>query len=162
MENVSLTTWDPRYQLGIWLYWYCISASKIRRGTKNTTEIRQWLIAMRWHTLILGMPLECGTLSTRMFPNHDLWPSSSRWLKESWASYMQYCWILHSKGIDEFHYQLYLAAEDYFAECNKYMRPIVCRQYENSWHLFDDHLYPGEDSILLLNHPKGVPGVCTC
>eukprot|EP01119_Soliformovum_irregulare_P006637 TRINITY_DN1883_c5_g1_i3.p1 TRINITY_DN1883_c5_g1~~TRINITY_DN1883_c5_g1_i3.p1 ORF type:complete len:543 (+),score=226.41 TRINITY_DN1883_c5_g1_i3:1074-2702(+) len=65
------------------------------------------------------------------------------WLKESWASYCQYLWMEHKRGSADFEYCLFNAARGYVTECQTYVRPIVCRTYDSSWHLFDGHLYPG-------------------
>ena len=66
------------------------------------------------------------------------------WLKESWATYMETCWLEDSRGADEQRYDLYANAAAYFEEAdNDYKRPIVTRHYNTSWNLYDRHLYPG-------------------
>ena len=66
------------------------------------------------------------------------------WLKESWATYMETCWLEDSKGEDEMLYDLYTNAHAYFGESDdKYSRPIVTRKFDSSWTMFDRHLYPG-------------------
>ena len=66
------------------------------------------------------------------------------WLKESWASYMEYCWVEDTHGADEA--QFYMAEEvrEYRAEADgRYLRPIVTRSFDSAWDMFDMHLYPG-------------------
>lgn len=66
------------------------------------------------------------------------------WLKESWATYMETCWLEHHRGEDEMLYDLYSNAQAYFEEADeKYHRPIVTRKFDSSWTMYDRHLYPG-------------------
>lgn len=66
------------------------------------------------------------------------------WLKESWATYTESCWLEHKYGEDELLYDFYRNRDAYFWEAdNAYKRPIVTNKYESSWQLFDRHLYPG-------------------
>lgn len=66
------------------------------------------------------------------------------WLKESWATYMEICWLEHAKGADEQLYDLYRCAELYFEEADgTYARPLVTRKFTSSWQMYDRHLYPG-------------------
>jgi aminopeptidase N len=65
------------------------------------------------------------------------------WLKESWATYVEACWLEDNVGLADYQYDLWEDASRYFEECNKYVRPIVTRTYNSSWNLFDRHLYPG-------------------
>jgi aminopeptidase N len=66
------------------------------------------------------------------------------WLKESWATYIETCWLEHSQGENEQRYDLWRNASAYFQEAdNDYSRPIVVREYDGSFDLYDRHLYPG-------------------
>ncbi len=66
------------------------------------------------------------------------------WLKESWATYMETCWLEDRKNRDEQLYDLYVNAEAYFHEVDEhYARPLVTRQFTSSWQMYDRHLYPG-------------------
>ncbi len=66
------------------------------------------------------------------------------WLKESWATYMETCWLEHAYGDDEQRYDLWRNANAYFEESdNDYSRPIVVREYDGSFDMYDRHLYPG-------------------
>lgn len=66
------------------------------------------------------------------------------WLKESWATYIETCWLGDTKGEDEKLYDLYRNAHAYFDESDsQYARPIVTRKFESSWDMYDRHLYPG-------------------
>lgn len=62
-------------------------------------------------------------------------------LKESFATLISAEWYHHKHGVDEFQHTLMRYAEVSFQEAAEYMRPIVTRKYENSWSLFDRHLY---------------------
>lgn len=66
------------------------------------------------------------------------------WLKESWATYIETCWLEDTRGEDEKLYDLYRNAHAYFEESDSnYKRPIVTRKFESSWDMYDRHLYPG-------------------
>eukprot|EP00743_Colponemidia_sp_Colp-15_P011017 GILK01012226.1.p1 GENE.GILK01012226.1~~GILK01012226.1.p1 ORF type:complete len:869 (-),score=115.44 GILK01012226.1:273-2879(-) len=66
------------------------------------------------------------------------------WLKESWATYMEYVWMEEHVGTDMSQFDLLECAHAYMQEADtKYARPIVTRRYDSSWNLFDRHLYPG-------------------
>lgn len=66
------------------------------------------------------------------------------WLKESWATYMETCWLEDSKGEDEQLYDLHQNALAYFDEADsRYSRPLVTRRFTSSWQMYDRHLYPG-------------------
>ncbi|KAG2221559.1 hypothetical protein INT45_002573 [Circinella minor] len=66
------------------------------------------------------------------------------WLKESWATYMESCWLQDKSSEDDFRFEMLTNAQQYMRECNKeYMRPIVTRLYDSSWDMFDSHAYPG-------------------
>ena len=69
---------------------------------------------------------------------------SHAWLKESWATYMETCWLEDQKGLDECNYDLFRNTEAYIDEAEtSYARPLVTRNYTSSWQMFDRHLYPG-------------------
>jgi aminopeptidase N len=66
------------------------------------------------------------------------------WLKESWATYMEQCWLEDAHGDDEALYDFYLNARDYQKEADEeYHRPIVTRTFRSSRQMYDRHLYPG-------------------
>lgn len=66
------------------------------------------------------------------------------WLKESWATYIEQCWFEDNRGKDERDYQYFRDAQAYFREADqRYKRPIVTREFNSSWQLYDRHLYPG-------------------
>jgi len=66
------------------------------------------------------------------------------WLKESWATYMEQVWFEDTLGDDERGYQYYRDAHGYFSEADDaYKRPIVTREFNSSWQMYDAHLYPG-------------------
>lgn len=66
------------------------------------------------------------------------------WLKESWATYIESCWLEDSKGEDEMLYDIYRNQHAYFDEAdNDYKRPLVTNVFDSSWSMYDRHLYPG-------------------
>lgn len=67
------------------------------------------------------------------------------WLKESWATYIESCWLEHRhESEDEHRYDLFANARAYFQEADgSYKRPIVTRTFNHSWDMYDRHLYPG-------------------
>lgn len=66
------------------------------------------------------------------------------WLKESWATYIESCWLEHKYGVDEITYDVYRNMNAYFDEADhSYKRPLVTNVYDTSWQMYDRHLYPG-------------------
>ncbi|KAI8618086.1 hypothetical protein BC830DRAFT_1166471 [Chytriomyces sp. MP71] len=78
------------------------------------------------------------------------------WLKESWATYIDYCYSEDHYSHDEARLKIFQAMEGYISETSRYVRPIVCRTYESSWDMFDMHTYPGGAfRIHMLRHIVG-------
>ncbi len=67
---------------------------------------------------------------------------SNIWLNEGFATYFQALYFLHSRGEEEFTYEMYLKLKDYLEEYKRYSRPIVVRYYKWAEELFDRHTYP--------------------
>jgi aminopeptidase N len=66
------------------------------------------------------------------------------WLKESWATYMETCWLEDAVSRDEMLYDLFRNAQAYIDEADgRYSRPLVTRSFTSSWQMYDRHLYPG-------------------
>jgi aminopeptidase N len=66
------------------------------------------------------------------------------WLKESWATYIESCWLEDHVSRDEADYDFFSNATAYITEADeRYKRPIVTRTFDHSWSLYDRHLYPG-------------------
>ena len=117
MENISLVTWNDRFIMDpVWA-----SERKLIMDLVNIHEMA--------HTYF-------GDLITCRHFEHV-------WLKESWATYMESVWLEDHHGEDHFRYELLMNSEQYFGECDWYMRPMVQRTYASSWSLFDNHTYPG-------------------
>ncbi|KAI7881545.1 hypothetical protein K492DRAFT_230251 [Lichtheimia hyalospora FSU 10163] len=117
MENISLVTWTDTFVI----------------DEKNALE-RQYLIDLinvheMAHTYFGDL------LVIRHFEH--------AWLKESWACYMESCWLQDKVSENDFRYEMMINARGYIRECAKYMRPIVTRKYDSSWDMFDSHTYPG-------------------
>ncbi|MEM7605232.1 MAG: M1 family metallopeptidase [Myxococcota bacterium] len=118
MENISLVSWDERYLLD-----EALEAE--RRPLMDIINLHE--LAHSW----FGNDVGCR--------DH-----SHAWLKESWATYMESCWLEDTVSADEGVYDRYSAAARYFEECRtKYVRPVATRRFDHSWLLFDRHLYPG-------------------
>ncbi len=118
MENISLTTWDDRFLLDDAL----------------ESEERQLLDVINLHEMAhtwFGDLIICRDYA-------------HAWLKESWATYMETCWLEHDLGQDAKQHDLWMSAQNYFKECEtRYVRPIVTRAFDSSWDMYDHHLYPG-------------------
>ena len=81
---------------------------------------------------------------------------SEAWLNEGFATYFEYVWREHAKGRDEADVELLADTEGYFNEAARYLRPIVCRQYDEPIHLFDGHLYDKGGRVLhMVRHLLG-------
>jgi aminopeptidase N len=117
MENISLVTWSDLYVMDETLF-------KERGLMVDLTNIHEMA-----HTFFGDM------LVIRHFEHV--------WLKESWATYTEALWLQDNWNEDEFRYEMLGNAERYMAETGRYTRPIVTRQYEHSWAMFDSHTYPG-------------------
>ncbi|MCB9507695.1 MAG: M1 family metallopeptidase [Myxococcales bacterium] len=118
MENISLVTWDDMFVL----------------DEKLADEWARVVDTVNIHEMAhsyFGDLVVCRDFA-------------HAWLKESWATYIEACWLEDSAGVDERDYYLYAAAGTYFAEADaRYARPIVTRRFDSSWQLYDAHLYPG-------------------
>ncbi|KAI8925120.1 hypothetical protein BC831DRAFT_462222 [Entophlyctis helioformis] len=116
MENISLVTWRDRYILDPKL----AQEMGIHVDGTNIHEMA--------HTYF-------GDLLVIRHFEHV-------WLKESWATYTV---ALAEDNVsqDEFRYEMWWNADRYIGETASYMRPIVTRQYDSSWRMFDWHTYPG-------------------
>ncbi|KAL7752054.1 hypothetical protein RI367_002583 [Sorochytrium milnesiophthora] len=117
MENISLVTWNDIFL-------------QDEIGTKDTKMSTDFVnIHEMAHTYFGDMTV------IRHFEH--------AWLKESWAKYMESVWAEDHKGEDIARWYRYTLAQQYIAETKSYMRPIVCREYDSSWSMFDRHTYPG-------------------
>ncbi|MFT5356934.1 MAG: aminopeptidase N, partial [Polyangiales bacterium] len=118
MENISLVSWDERFVLDEELH----------------AELKPLVDIVNLHEL-----------AHSWFGDHIVCRDQAHsWLKESWATYMESCWLESVHGPDEGRYHRYIEAKAYFTECReRYVRPIVTRTFDSSWDLYDYHLYPG-------------------
>jgi aminopeptidase N len=79
------------------------------------------------------------------------------WLKESWATVMEWEYAEDTWDQGAFHFTLFQDTAWYLAEAaSRYVRPIACHEYQNAFQLFDAHLYPGGAwRLRLLRHLLG-------
>jgi aminopeptidase N len=118
MENISLVSWDDGFLL---------DESLAGEWGRLVDQVNVHEMAHSW----FGDLVVCRDFA-------------HAWLKESWATYMESCWFEDIVGRDEQHYELWLNAQSYFREADeRYMRPLVAREYHSSFELYDAHLYPG-------------------
>lgn len=118
MENISLVSWDAVF---------IVDAELRTEMGRLVDQINAHEMAHSW----FGDAVVCRDFA-------------HVWLKESWATYMETCWLADNDGPDAQRWNLYLNAEAYFSEADdKYKRPIVTRSFETSWQMYDRHLYPG-------------------
>ncbi len=67
---------------------------------------------------------------------------SHAWLNEGFATYFEHVELEHRLGRDEYEQNVTADLNQYLGEAHgDYMRPIVCRDYEEPIDLFDRHLY---------------------
>ena len=131
MENISLVSWDAAF----------LSDARLH-------EEIGWLIdVINLHELAhtwFGDRVVCREFA------HS-------WLKESWATYMEVVWLEETVSVDRSHVHLLDDLHTYTSEADaRYVRPIVTREFESSWDLFDAHLYPGGAWRLhMLRHELG-------
>ncbi len=118
MENISLVTWDDKFML-------------------DETMSREWQYIMDL--------INVHEMSHSYFGDALVaYDFSHVWLKESWATYIESVWLEDSDGKDAMDWQMAEEARSYMGEAkNKYVRPIITREYDHSWNMFDMHLYPG-------------------
>ena len=118
MENISLVTWDDSYVL---------DATLAREWTRAVDETNLHEMAHSY----FGDAVVCRDFA-------------HAWLKESWAVYMEQVWFAETVGEDERAYQYWRDAKAYLQEADeRYQRPIVTREFNSSWQMYDRHLYPG-------------------
>lgn len=118
MENISLVSWDDR--------WIADERLHAERGwLLDLINVHE--MAHSW----FGDAIVCRDFS-------------HVWLKESWATYIESVWLEETEGVDAMHYQLHDELRAYRSEADRsYVRPIVTREFDSSWDMFDRHLYPG-------------------
>jgi aminopeptidase N len=118
MENISLVSWDDRFVL-------------------DETLAREWT----WLVDVINV----HEMAHTWFGDHIVCRDFAHaWLKESWATYLETCWLEDVHGEDEARYNGWVDAERYFSEADeRYQRPIVTRRFDHSWDMYDMHLYPG-------------------
>lgn len=118
MENISLVSWDSIFIL---------DEDLATEWTWLTDQVNAHEMAHSY----FGDAVVCRDFS-------------HVWLKESWATYMEQCWLEHRYGDDEKHYDFYRNSHAYFSESDdNYKRPMVTRTFDSSWDMYDRHLYPG-------------------
>lgn len=118
MENISLVMWDDVFVL---------DETLAAEWTRLLDEINVHEMAHSY----FGDAVVCREYA-------------HAWLKESWATYMEQVWFEETQGPDEQQLQYYRDAQGYFREADEaYKRPLVTREFNSSWDLYDAHLYPG-------------------
>ena len=97
---------------------------------------------MKWHTVILVMPWFAVTSLMRGL--------------EGWATYGIRL-AGDTLGEDALHLQMYEESLHYRNEAdNRYLRPIMTRQFNSSFQMYDGHLYPGAAwRVHMLRHMLG-------
>ena len=118
MENISLVSWDDVFVM---------NEDLATEWTRLVDQINLHEMAHSW----FGDAVVCRDYT------HS-------WLKESWATYMEQVWFEETQGRDEADYEWLQAASAYFREADtRYVRPLVVREFNSSWQMYDAHLYPG-------------------
>lgn len=118
MENISLVTWDDIFVADERLY-------------------SEW----GWLIDLINLHEMAHSYFGDLLVIRDY---SHAWLKESWATYMESVWLGDVYGEDALLHQIHEEKWAYMDEADKrYARPIVTRQFDSSWDMYDRHLYPG-------------------
>jgi len=118
MENISLVSWDDKFVL-------------------DETMAREWQYIMD----LINVHEMSHSYFGDAVVSYDF---AHVWLKESWATYIESVWLEDSEGQEAMDWQLAEESASYMAEAkNRYVRPIITREYDHSWNMFDMHLYPG-------------------
>ncbi|NQV29259.1 MAG: hypothetical protein HQ508_00085 [Candidatus Marinimicrobia bacterium] len=118
MENISLVTWDDKFML-------------------DEKMAREWQYIMD----LINVHEMSHSYFGDAVVSYDF---AHVWLKESWATYIESVWLEDSEGQDAMDWQMAEEARSYIGEAkNNYVRPIISREYDHSWNMFDMHLYPG-------------------
>ena len=118
MENISLVSWDDVFVL-------------------DETLAREW----NWIVDQINIHEMAHTFFGDLVVCRDF---AHAWLKESWATYIESCWLEDQVSREEADYDFFVNATAYFGEADdKYKRPLVCRVFNHSWSMYDRHLYPG-------------------
>ena len=81
---------------------------------------------------------------------------SDIWLNEAFATYMEALYTLHSRGFEEFVYELYGNLRTYLDEYRRYSRPIVTHLYSIPEEVFDRHTY--QKGSLVLHMLRSIMG----
>lgn len=71
------------------------------------------------------------------------------WLNESFATFMQMSYTLHSEGIYSAQRDFEGNSQGYFAESRRYQRPMATNFYQNPGVMFDQHTYPKGGALLI-------------
>ena len=131
MENISLVSWDDMFVL-------------------DETMAREWT----WQVDQVNLHEMAHSYFGDLIVCRDY---AHAWLKESWAVYMEVLWLEDSKGQEEALYDVLVCIGNYLDEADSaYQRPIVTREFNQSWQMYDRHLYPGGASRLhMLRHEIG-------
>ena len=118
MENISITSWGDRMVFDETL----------------SQEYGWWVDLINAHEMshsYFGDAIVCRDYA-------------HAWLKESWATYMEQCWLEDNVSLDTRDYLYFVDSHSYFKEADeRYKRPIVTRHFKSSWQMYDNHLYPG-------------------
>ena len=123
MENISLVSWDDMFVL---------DETMAREWTWQTDQVNLHEMAHSY----FGDAIVCRDYA-------------HAWLKESWAVYMETLWLEDSKSEEEALYDVQVNIDNYLNEADSaYQRPIVTREFNTSWQMYDRHLYPGGGSRL--------------
>jgi len=70
------------------------------------------------------------------------------WLNEGFATFFEALYTEHSKGRDEYIYEIIRNQEAYLEELERYARPIVTNVFETPTEMFDKHLYEKASVVL--------------
>ncbi|MBS1721306.1 MAG: M1 family metallopeptidase [Armatimonadetes bacterium] len=119
MENVSSTTLGAN------------AITEAREGYRNADSLLSHELAHQW----FGDLVTCRD-----------WGDT--WLNESFATYFQILYFLHSRGDNAYRLEVDNATNAYLNESRRYLRPLSTKIYANASAMFDSHTYPKGGTIL--------------
>jgi aminopeptidase N len=121
-------------------------------GMENASATTQTEIAIHPPSFDLAHPCD-GLISHELA--HQWWGDdvttpdwANIWINEGYATYFEELWARHRFGEPQFEYERYNAQRRYFAETNRYWRPIVDYAYATPDDSFDASGYDRPGQVL--------------
>lgn len=118
-ENISATSLNATY------------LTERRKGYRNYAGVGSHELAHQWFGDLVS-PKEWGHL----------------WLSEGFATFFRYLYMEHSRGSNDYTYQIKDNEDFYLSESRLYRRPLVTNRYPSPSSMFDNHTYQKGAAVL--------------